>query len=75
MLRRQLVLIMTNEEINYNSNMAYLVGYYEGRLKIIADEIKGIEGLETTLREIKSTLDMGEKIWDNKYEKHYSKIK
>ena len=65
---------MTNEEINYNSNMAYLIGYYEGRLKLVAEDIKN-ENLHSTLKEIQATLEMGQKIWDNKYDKHYSKIK
>ena len=65
---------MTNEEINYISNVAYLIGYYECRLKLVADDIER-GNLDSTLREIKSTLEMGQKIWDNKYEKHYTQIK
>jgi hypothetical protein len=65
---------MTTEQINYNSNMAYLVGYYEARIKMLAIDIE-TGNLESSLNDIKATLEMGQKIWDNKYEKHYTQIK
>lgn len=62
---------MTNEEINYSSNMAYIIGLYESRLKMVAQDVKDI----TTLNEIKATLELGNKIWENKFDKHYTQIK
>jgi hypothetical protein len=65
---------MTNEDINYISNASYLIGYYEGRLKTVAYDIEN-NNLNNTLKDIRETLEMGKKIWDNKYEKHYTQIK
>ena len=64
------------ELVNFQSNAAFIIGYYKGTLKIVLDEIKN-EDEAAYIRKymvpsIEKALIMCEDIWEHRYEKHYS---
>ena len=68
---------MTNVEFQIRqdtaaSNTAYITGMYKGMLNVVLDH--GYIKDETIVKLIKQTIANAEKIWDNRYDKHYTEI-
>jgi hypothetical protein len=64
------------EQHNFNSNIAYTVGLYKGTLdQIITIAQNGDQSsLACILIKAKQSLELGEKIWQERYDKHYTEI-
>lgn len=62
--------------VNFQSNAAFIIGYYKGTLKTVLDEIKNEDDASYIRKylvpSIEKAIDKCEDIWDNRYEKHYS---
>lgn len=66
-----------NEElVNFQSNAAFIIGYYKGTLRTVLDELKNEDDISFMKRylipSIEKAIDKCEDIWDNRYEKQYS---
>ena len=65
------------QEANFHSNVVFMVGYYEGTLKVALDEIKKNDSeyiMNRVIPLLENTLKVCNEVWQNRYEKHYSEI-
>lgn len=74
---------MTNyeRELTFSSNVSYTVGMYKGIINMLLQEIEGLdlkgwkkEAMTRYANLAKENLELGEMIWDNRYEKHYNQV-